>query len=226
MKWRLKKEKMKNNYSSNNQIQVHLEEYKALRSEINSRLAHQDHLLNWSLIFFTGISGLMFSYPASLNTLVQMRLQWILLFVPLIFISVGFDYQSQYFMMANLARYLNLNLRPRICSLLALPAEAALMWEDYLSESRSKSGLIEKIAWNARYILIVAMALIWWLFFIFITLIYFKTCWTIVEWTLVIIDAIGIGALIWSSFPIIAKFRQVTRLSTQGQESTSKQASE
>lgn len=187
---------------------------------------HQERLLNWSLIFFTGVSGIMVGYPATLVTLVEMRLQWVLLFIPLIFIFVGFDYQSQYFMIANLGQYLNLNLRPKLCSLLGVPVEVVLMWEDYLSESRSKSRLIEKVAWNARYILIVAMALVWWLFFIFITLRYFKTHWAIIDWTLVVINALSIGALIWSNFPIIGKFSQITGLSSQEQESVSRQASE
>jgi len=212
---------MKNNYSLKKQImQVHLEEYKALKSEISSRLAHQDRLLNWSVAFFIGLSVLIVGFPDGIDALVKIRLQWVLLFIPLIFISVGFDYQSQYFMMANLAQYLNLNLRPKICSVLKIPVESILMWEDCLIELRNKSGLVEKITWNVRYILIITMALIWWFFFIFITLVYFKVCWTIVEWTLVIIDALSIIALIWSNFPIIAKFRKIKGISSHEQKST------
>lgn len=212
---------MKNNYSFKKQImQVHLEEYKALKSEISSRLVHQDRLLNWSVTFFIGLCVLIVGFPDGIDTLVKIRLQWVLLFIPLIFISVGFDYQSQYFMMANLAQYLNLNLRPKISSVLKIPVESILMWEDYLIELRNESGLVEKITWNVRYILIIAMALIWWLFFIFITLVQFKVCWTIVEWTLVIFNALSIIALIWSNFPIIAKFRKIKGISSHGQKST------
>jgi len=198
-----------NRNSVGNQIQVHLEEYKVLKAEINSRLAHQDRLLHWSLIFFAGMSGLLFGFTSTLNALIITDLRWILLLVPLVFIAINFDYQSQYFMMAHLARYLNLVIRPRICFLLNLPETEAMAWEDYLHESREQSGTLERLAWNARYIIIFTMALLWWLFFILVTLVYYKIPWNVADWTLVLIAGLTMIVLLCSNIPIIRLFRQV-----------------
>ncbi|MFC1989776.1 hypothetical protein ACFLVW_04375 [Chloroflexota bacterium] len=202
---------MENNFSSNGQLQSHLEEYKALRSEIKTRLTYQHNLLNWALVFFAAMSGIGFGYPAALSTLTQMRLQWILLFIPLIFLFIAFAYQEQYRMIADLGRYLNLNLRPKICSLLGITVEAAFAWEDHLSESRSKMSLLDGIACNARYILLIVMAIIWWVVFILITRVFLKVSWGGVDWTLVAINALLIGVVIYLCFPISARFRQITR---------------
>lgn len=193
-----------------NRMQVHLEEYKSLRSETNARLAHQDRLLHWSLIFFAALSGLLFGFTGRLSTLMDSGLQWVLLFIPMAYIAICFDYQSQYFMMAHLGRYINSSIRPKLGSLLGLPKKEIIAWEDYLDEAREQSGLVEKIAWNARYIIIFAMALIWWLFFILITLAYFKVTWGLADWVLVIVEGLALISLLYSNVPIVSKFRQIT----------------
>ena len=203
---------MENNFSSSGQLQIHLEEYKALRSEIETRLSYQHNLLNWALVFFAAMSGIALGYPAGLNILTQMRLQWILLFIPLIFLFIAFAYQEQYRMIADLGRYLNLNLRTKVCSLLSIKAEVAFAWEDYLSESRNERSLLAVLACNARYILLIVMAIIWWVIFILVTRVYLKVSWGNADWTLVVIDALLIGVVIYLYFPISARFRQITSL--------------
>ncbi len=202
---------VENNFSSSGQLQIHLEEYKALRSEIETRLSFQYNLLNWALVFFAAMTGIALGYPDALNSLTQMRLQWILLFIPLVFLFIAFAYQEQYRMIAILGRYLNLNLRLKACSLLGITAEAAFAWEDYISEARRKTSWLEGITGKARYILLIAMAVIWWGAFILITRVYLKVDWESADWTLLIIDALLIGVAIYLHVPTSAKFKQIIR---------------
>lgn len=192
-----------------NQIRVNLEEYKALKSEIDSSVAHQNSLFNWTLVFFVGVSSLMFGYPTALKTLVDMGIQWILLLIPFIFIAIAFDYQLQYFNITNVARYLNLNLRPRLCSLLRVSEEQLLTWEDYLDEARRRSGIIERISMNARYVLILAMALLWLLFFILVTRVHFKICWGTPDLILLGVEALAMVVILYSNVLIVKRFRQI-----------------
>jgi hypothetical protein len=194
-----------------NQVRVNLEEYKALKSEIDSNVAHQNSLFNWTLVFFVGVSSLMFGYPTALKTLVDMGIQWILLLIPFIFIAIAFDYQLQYFNITNVARYLNLNLRPRLCSLLRVSEEQLLAWEDYLDEARRRSGIIERISMNARYVLILVMALLWVLFFILITRVHFKICWGTPDLILLTIEALAMAVILYSNVLVVKRFRQIAR---------------
>ena len=68
------------------------------------------------------------------------------------------------------------------------------------------------------------MPLLWWLFFIVITRVYFKICWEVADYILLVIGVLGMAALIYSNVPIIARFRQITQKnSSQGQQPTPKQ---
>ena len=202
---------MGNSFSSSSQLQIHLEEYKSLRSEIEARLGYQHSLLNWALVFLVAIIGIIFSYPTILNTLAGMNLQWVFLFIPLIFLFIAFAYQEQYYMIADLGRYLNVKLRPKVCLLLGITEEEVFAWEDYLGELRQNTSLLEGIACNARYILLIVISTIWWLFYILATLIYLKISWGVADWILLVVDVLLIGVTIYLYFPITVRFRKIIK---------------
>lgn len=197
-----------NDSSIDQRLLVHLEEYKAITEEINVRLKHQNSLFNWSLVFLAAISGTLLGYPQGLVILVNMRLQWVFLLVPLVFIAISFDYQAQYFMMANLASYLNTDLRRRISRLLGLRATNILSWQDYLMKHRMESGFMELLSWNARYLILVAMPLLW--MSVYQGLVPAQN-FTAAEIALISIDTVGIVLLIYSNLAIAGKFLRLTK---------------
>ena len=191
------------------EIDVHLEEYKDLRSQIESRVSHQNNLFNWAIGIFAGLNGIIFGFPSGISELAHLGMQWLVLLVPLIFLTIAFDYQSQYFMMANLAAYINNKLRPKIALLLSTECNEIFEWEDYLGCSRMKSGLIENLSWNSRYFLIISMAIAWWLFYFLAIFVHLKILWGIGDTIFSIVNVIIFLLIIYSNVHIYRKFRRV-----------------
>lgn len=198
------------NSKPDQQLLVHLEEYKSLTQEIDTRLKHQDSLFNWALVLLAALSGTMAGYPETLGKLLAMNMQWVFLLVPLVFMAISFDYQAQYFMMANLASYLNLDLRPRICRLIGVRRTQLLGWQDYLMERRMGTGLIEALSWNARYIILVVLPLLWVIVYISIVSSRSSGAFTTAEIALLSVNTLGIVFLIYSNIVIARGFYALT----------------
>lgn len=189
-----------------------LEEYRDLSTGISNRLLHQDHLFNWSIVTFGALAGVVLGGPSKLAPLFDANMQWILLFVPLLFVAIGLDYQSQFFMVAHLARYRFIRIRPLLISQLDQTVDAAqvLNWETYLAGVRAKADVSELFATHFRLAMILLMSILWLAFYLTITVCIYKTTYHVSDWTLIALNGVGIAVLLGSNFPLVRAFRRIT----------------
>lgn len=198
-----------------------LEEYRDLSNGISNRLLHQDHLFNWSIVTFGALAGVVFGGPSRLAPLIDANMQWILLFVPLLFVAIGLDYQSQFFMVAHLARYRFTRIRPLIISQLdqTLDMTHVLNWETYLASVRTKADVSELFATHFRLAMILLMSILWLAFYFTVTGHIYKTTYRASDWILIGLNCVGIAVLLGSNFPLVRAFRRITVPDMHGESS-------
>lgn len=189
-----------------------LEEYRDLSTGISNRLLHQDHLFNWSIVTFGALAGVVLGGPSRLAPLFDANMQWILLFVPLLFVAIGLDYQSQFFMVAHLARYRFVRIRPLLISQLDQDPDAAqvLNWETYLAGARAKADVSEQFATHFRLAMILLMSILWLAFYVSMTACIYQTTYRAPDWILIALNGVGIAVLLGSNFPLVRAFRRIT----------------
>ena len=119
------------------ELDVHLEEYRNLSDEILNRVDFQQRLLNYQIllvgiIITAGVSFLRLDYTSS--TTISVR--YFLLLSPLPFYFLSWSFSNHDIMIVALARYINIDLRPRIKGLIG--GKDVLRLEDFLREERKQ----------------------------------------------------------------------------------------
>jgi len=129
------KETKRNVNTSTGKLNVYLEEYKALRSEIFHWVEFQQRLLNYSLIV-TGIVGaLLVRNSENPNEAFTSIGPWPLLLSALVFLFFSWSLSNDDIMIVCSAKYINRVLRPKIEEIVG---GKAIEWEDFLLVERNK----------------------------------------------------------------------------------------
>jgi hypothetical protein len=185
-----------------------LAELRIQSDSIAARVAHQDQLFNWTLIFVGTVTGVILAYPEKLALLTHGSLTWVLLFIPLVLFGLAIDYQSQYFMIAHMACYSERFLRSQFIDSVSsdVPFQT---WESYLSNARARAGLAETVAWNFRFVLIVVLALIWLLVSLVIKIFILDVSWTVMDSILTALNLFAFIIVLTSNRPLIGLFRGI-----------------
>lgn len=138
-----------NNTAERCVFEAQLEEYRTLRTEILHRIELQYRITNYSIALFTGVLA---AIVAIIGREIIGRSQYfIILVIPWIFYSLALAYREQDFLIANLAKYINTELIPKIASTFDVNEDKVFGWEEFLRR-RTKWGLIDLIRANIRYI--------------------------------------------------------------------------
>lgn len=119
------------------ELDVNLEEYRNLSDQISKRVDFQQRLLNYQIllvgiIITAGVSLLSLDYTSS-NTI---SVHYFLLLSPLPFYFLSWSFSNHDIMIVALARYINIDLRPRIKRLIG--DKDVLRLEDFLQEERKQ----------------------------------------------------------------------------------------
>lgn len=119
------------------ELDVNLEEYRNLSDQISKRVDFQQRLLNYQIllvgiIITAGVSLLKLDYMSS-NTI---SVHYFLLLSPLPFYFLSWSFSNHDIMIVALARYINIDLRPRIKRLIG--DKDVLRLEDFLQEERKQ----------------------------------------------------------------------------------------
>jgi hypothetical protein len=139
-------------YQEENEFACLIEEYKALRTEIVTRLEAQQDVLSYSIVLIAA------ALPVS-GTVVEREQYTLLLLIPLVFILIGWLLLSQEYMIDTLGVYINTRLAPRMECLLARKMQTrGPLWEWELFQYSTFYGaslgrLLQAILGTARYVL-------------------------------------------------------------------------
>jgi hypothetical protein len=119
------------------ELDVNLEEYRNLSDQILKRVDFQQKLLNYQIllvgiIITAGVSLLSLDYTSS-NTI---SVRYFLLLSPLPFYFLSWSFSNHDIMIVALARYVNIDLRPRIKRLIG--GKDVLRIEDFLQKERKQ----------------------------------------------------------------------------------------
>ncbi|RCV62996.1 hypothetical protein C5S53_15895 [Methanophagales archaeon] len=119
------------------ELDVNLEEYRNLSDQISKRVDFQQKLLNYQIllvgiIITAGVSLLSLDYTSS-NTI---SVRYFLLLSPLPFYFLSWSFSNHDIMIVALARYINIDLRPRIKRLIG--GKDVLRVEDFLLKERKQ----------------------------------------------------------------------------------------
>ena len=119
------------------ELDVNLEEYRNLSDQISKRVDFQQRLLNYQIllvgiIITAGVSLLSLDYTSS-NTI---SVRYFLLLSPLPFYFLSWSFSNHDIMIVALARYINIDLRPRIKRLIG--GKDVLRLEDFLQKERKQ----------------------------------------------------------------------------------------
>lgn len=119
------------------ELDVNLEEYRNLSDQISKRVDFQQRLLNYQIllvgiIITAGVSLLSLDYTSS-NTI---SVHYFFLLSPLPFYFLSWSFSNHDIMIVALARYINIDLRPRIKRLIG--DKDVLRLEDFLQEERKQ----------------------------------------------------------------------------------------
>lgn len=119
------------------ELDINLEEYRNLSDQISKRVDFQQRLLNYQILFVgiiitAGVSLLNLDYTPS-NTI---SVHYFLLLSPLPFFFLSWSFSNHDIMIVALARYINIDLRPRIKKLIG--DKDVLRLEDFLLEERKQ----------------------------------------------------------------------------------------
>ncbi|MEA1995661.1 MAG: hypothetical protein U9N18_05895 [Campylobacterota bacterium] len=118
------------------ELNIHLEEYKTLSSQILKRVDFQQRLLNYQLIVTgiiatVGIKLLTLDYTIPINATLA---QYFLLLSPMLFYFFSWSFSNHDTMIVSIARYINVDLRPRIKELVG--GKDILRFENFLQNER------------------------------------------------------------------------------------------
>lgn len=117
-------------------LDVHLEEYKQLSTEIKLRIDFQQKLTNYQLIAagIIGTIGVRIT-QLEINQILQSEpVRYYLLFAPLVFLVFSWMFSNNDLMIIALARYISRSLAPKIRSILNY--ESVLGFEVFLRDDR------------------------------------------------------------------------------------------
>ena len=158
-------------YQEENEFACLLEEYRALRTEIVSRLEAQQQILNYTVVLIAA------ALPVS-STIIEREQYTLLLLMPLVFTLMGWLLLVQENMIDVLGLYINIRLAPRMERFLDRKLQTTgPMWQWELFQHTTFYGsfarrLLQAVLGAVRYILPIlpgiASILAWWLFFRFV----------------------------------------------------------
>jgi len=134
----------------NTSIDVHLEEYKALREEILLRMKERNAVVNYILLLISALIVAIWQIPGRIEP--ERTFIIFLLIIPVIFFFLAIIYCWHDLMIASIGGYINQILRPKLIEV--CQHEDILGWEKYLQKhSKSPSWKIMSIL--NRLILVV-----------------------------------------------------------------------
>lgn len=190
-------------------LDVQLEEYKALRTEILHRVELQYRITNYALTVFVGVLTAVVSIIAS--DIISRNQYFIMLVIPWIFYIFPLVYREQDFLILSLAKYMNTELRPRIASTLVVDSDVVFGWEQFLRRE-TRWSLADLVRANSRYIFLFLPALVFLLLFVYFTLsTEMSSGWLIYEKVLFVADALVFVDPIAVSISTTKKYAEIAK---------------
>lgn len=128
-----------NNFCSQ-KLNVHLEEYKTLSTQILKRVEFQQKLLNYQLVAagIVATIGVRFIGLDAGVIINSVSARYFLLLSPLVFLFFSWSFSNHDIMIVSLARYINKELRKKIQCL--LQGEEVFSFEEFLQQERQIRG--------------------------------------------------------------------------------------
>ena len=134
----------------NTSIDVHLEEYKALREEILFRMKERNAVVNYILLLISALIVAIWQIPGRVEP--EKTFIIFLLIIPVVFFFLSLVYCWHDLMIASLGGYINHILRPKLIKV--CQHEDILEWEIYLKK-RCESSSWKFMSFLNRLILVV-----------------------------------------------------------------------
>lgn len=167
-------------------FEAQLEEYRSLRTEILHRIELQYRITNYAIALFAGVLTVVVSIIGS--GIIDRNLYFIILVTPWFFYIFALAYREQDFLIANLARYINTELTPKIASTFGVNDDNVFGWEQFLRR-RTKWSLVDLIRANSRYTFLFLPNLVFLIIFLYFTLLFEGSSgWAIYEKLLFAVD--------------------------------------
>lgn len=166
-------------------FEAQLEEYRSLRTEILHRIELQYRITNYAIVLFAGILTVVVSIIGS--KIIGRNLYFIILVIPWFFYIFALAYREQDFLIANLSRYINTELTPKIASTFGVNDDKVFGWEQFLRR-KAKWSKVDLIRANSRYTFLFLPNLVFLLMFLYLTLPLECSGWAIYEKLLFVVD--------------------------------------
>ena len=147
-------------------FEAQLEEYRALRTELLQRVELQYRITNYTIALFAAMLTVVVSIIGS--DIIGRNQYFFVLIIPWIFFILALAYREQDFLIANLAKYINTELTPRIASTLSVNDNKIFGWEEFL-RTKTKWSIIDLIRANCRYGFLFLPNLVFLSFFLYLT---------------------------------------------------------
>jgi hypothetical protein len=134
----------------NTSIDIHLEEYKALRAEMLLRMKARNAVVNFILLLISALIVAIWQIPGRVEP--EKTFIIFLLIIPVVFFFLSLVYCWHDLMIASLGGYINHILRPKLIKV--CQQEDILEWEIYLKK-RCESSSWKFMSFLNRLILVV-----------------------------------------------------------------------